>query len=129
MIVDILPELQMGNFNKRLMLGFRRTVCIVTDGGGIAAVVADSLEWSMTNHQSYSQYSPKCLNHPQFQNHTVKILDSSWWFHVISSMFHELNRFFFGFEIRNFNKFCIKFTIFPRFFKKILHKLYFLFLR
>lgn len=37
-----LPELQIGNFNKRLMLGFRRTVCIVTDGGGIAAVVANS---------------------------------------------------------------------------------------
>lgn len=39
------PELQMGNFNKRLMLGFRRTVCcMVTDGGGIAAVVANSFE-------------------------------------------------------------------------------------
>lgn len=42
--LEILPELQMGNFNKRLMLGFRRTVCIVTVGGGIAAVAANSFE-------------------------------------------------------------------------------------
>lgn len=49
-IIAVLPpELQMGNFNKRLMLGFRRTVCcMVTDGGGIAAVVANSFEWSIT---------------------------------------------------------------------------------
>lgn len=45
MFVVLPPELQMGNFNRRLMLGFRRTVCcIVTDGGGIAAVVANSFE-------------------------------------------------------------------------------------
>lgn len=46
----ILPELQMGNFNNRLMLGFRRTVWITTAGGGIAAVVANSfVEWSMAS--------------------------------------------------------------------------------
>lgn len=39
-----LPELQMGSFNNRLILGLRRTVCIVTDGGGIVAVVANSFK-------------------------------------------------------------------------------------
>lgn len=66
----------MGNFNKRFKLGFRRIVCNVVVGGGIAAVVANSFEWSMTNHTinthtKITQTSAKSLLQ-MFKIHSLK---------------------------------------------------------
>lgn len=45
----------MGSLSKRFKLGFRRMVCNVAVGGGIAAVVDNSFEWSMLNQTIRNQ--------------------------------------------------------------------------
>lgn len=106
-----LPELHIGNFSRRLILGFRRTVWIVTAGGGIAAVVANSLERSMIKWIKILQFFLRIVHTQKSQNNcelrstaNLSIKINSWFlFYTIRTIYRFVKLFVFCiFSVFNF---------------------------